>query len=63
MTHKPSRNLLLVLAAVIRRLDVESLVDLRERFVSLGEHPAAVAVIDRQLARSKNLRRPGPQHP
>jgi hypothetical protein len=50
MPHaEPSPEQLDVFAAVVRELDAAALAVMRDRMVALGEHPAAIEVIDREL--------------
>jgi hypothetical protein len=46
---KPSRALLTVFRAILRTLPTATLADLRTRFVELGDSPAGIIAINREL--------------
>jgi hypothetical protein len=51
--NPPTRAMLAVFRASLRLMDDETLGELRGRFATLGEHPAGIRVIDREIARRK----------
>jgi hypothetical protein len=60
---KPSREFLTVFRAILRKLDNDDLTKLRADCIAAGdEHPATIAVLDRELALREcshaNTRRP-----
>lgn len=58
----PSDSLLSVFAGVLRRMKQTELVRLLERFQALGEHPAAIAIIEFEIQnRSSSKARIVPQ--
>jgi hypothetical protein len=58
MIPNPTRPLLQVFQACLRRLDDQSMIAVRERFIALGEHPDVIAVIEHDVMRRENERHP-----
>ena len=51
--NPPSPAMLAVFSASLKLMDDETLDELRGRFVALGEHPAGIRAMDREIARRK----------
>jgi hypothetical protein len=51
--NPPSRAMLAVFSASLKLMDDETLAELRGRFVAMGEHPAGIRVIEREIKRRK----------
>jgi len=51
--NPPTRAMLAVFRASLRLMDDETLAELRGRFVALGEHPAGIRAMDREISRRK----------
>jgi hypothetical protein len=51
--NPPSPAMLAIFSASLRLMDDETLAELRGRFVALGEHPAGIHAIDREIAQRK----------